>query len=68
MPVWISDERIQRVKDRQPELRTEKLIRYQKEFQIPQYDAEILTSSKHMADILRLPWNCAVSPKKYPTG
>ena len=39
------------MKDRQPELRTEKLIRYQKEFQIPQYDAEILTSSKHMADI-----------------
>ncbi len=51
VPVWISDEWIQRVKDRQPELRTEKLARYQSEFALPQYDAEILTGSKHLADI-----------------
>ncbi len=50
-PVVISDEWIQAVRDRQPELRTEKLARYQKEFSIPLYDAEILTGSKHMADV-----------------
>ena len=38
-------------KARQPELRTEKLERYNREFDIPQYDAEILTNSKNMADI-----------------
>ena len=63
MPVWISDEWIQRVKDRQPELRTEKLTRYQKEFQIPQYDAEILTSSKHMADIFEATVELCSKPK-----
>lgn len=51
VPVRISDEWIRAVKERQPELRTQKLNRYQKEFQIPRYDAEILTGSKRMADI-----------------
>ena len=64
MPVWISDEWIQRVKDRQPELRTEKLTRYQKEFQIPQYDAQILTSSKHMADIFEATVELCGKPKE----
>ncbi len=50
-PVVISDEWLQAVRDRQPELRTEKLARYQAEFQLPRYDAEILTGSKHLADI-----------------
>ncbi len=50
-PVVISDEWLQAVRDRQPELRTEKLARYQTEFQLPRYDAEILTGSKHLADI-----------------
>ncbi len=50
-PVVISDEWLQAVRDRQPELRTEKLARYQQEYQLPLYDAEILTGSKHLADI-----------------
>lgn len=50
-PVVISDEWIQAVRHRQPELRTEKLVRYQSEFQIPLYDAEILTNDKRMADL-----------------
>ena len=51
VPVYISDEWIERVKSRQPELRTEKIARYMSEFELPQYDAELLTGSKHMADI-----------------
>lgn len=51
VPIRISDEWIARIKDQQPELRTEKLARYENEFQIPRYDAEILTGTKHMADI-----------------
>ena len=51
VPVVISDEWIAQVKARQPELRTEKIIRYMAEYGLPEYDAKLLTSSKHMADI-----------------
>ena len=51
VPVIISDEWLQEVRDRQPELRTEKLERYKKEFDIPAYDADILTGSKRLADL-----------------
>ena len=50
-PIVIDDEWIEKIKEKQPEFRDEKLERYKKEFDIPQYDAEILTESKHMADI-----------------
>ncbi|MCI8836822.1 MAG: Asp-tRNA(Asn)/Glu-tRNA(Gln) amidotransferase subunit GatB [Hungatella sp.] len=50
-PVVISDQWIKEIKDRQPEMQPEKIIRYQKEFGLPEYDARILTGSKHMADI-----------------
>ncbi len=63
-PVWISDEWIQRVKDRQPELRTEKLERYKKEFDIPDYDAQIITNSKHMADLFEAATAICKKPKK----
>ena len=50
-PVVISDEWISSIKARQPELRTEKMVRYQEEFKLSPYDADIITGSKHMADI-----------------
>ena len=49
VPIVISDEWIENVKARQPELRTEKLERYKREYDIPQYDAEIITGSKTTA-------------------
>ena len=64
VPIIISDEWIQKVKDRQPELRSEKLERYKKEYNIPQYDAEILTNSKHMADIFEEAAAICGKPKK----
>jgi aspartyl-tRNA(Asn)/glutamyl-tRNA(Gln) amidotransferase subunit B len=51
VPVWIADEWIDRVKANQPEMRTEKMARYQEEYALPEYDADILTGSKHLADI-----------------
>ena len=51
VPVVIGDEWIERVKARQPEMRDEKLIRYQDEFGLPKYDAEILTGDKSFADL-----------------
>ena len=64
VPVLISDEWIDDIKSRQPELRTEKLERYKKEFDIPQYDAEILTSSKKLADIFEASAAICKKPKK----
>ena len=64
VPIIISDEWIQKVKDRQPELRSEKLERYKKEYDIPQYDAEILTNFKHMADIFEEAATICGKPKK----
>lgn len=64
VPVVISDEWLQAVKDRQPELRTEKLERYRKEFDIPQYDAEILTGAKKMADLFEETTALCGKPKK----
>ncbi len=63
-PVAISDEWLQAVRDRQPELRTEKLARYQTEFQLPRYDAEILTGSKHLADIFEATVAICGKPKE----
>ncbi|WP_349671220.1 Asp-tRNA(Asn)/Glu-tRNA(Gln) amidotransferase subunit GatB [Lacrimispora sp.] len=50
-PISISDEWIQSIKEKQPELRTEKMARYQEEYSLSEYDADIITGSKHMADI-----------------
>ncbi len=50
-PLVISDAWINEVKARQPELRTEKMARYRKEYGLPDYDTEIITGSKHLADL-----------------
>ena len=63
-PVVISDEWIAEVKARQPELRSEKLERYKKEFDIPNYDAQIITNSKHMADLFEAATAICKKPKK----
>ena len=63
-PVVISDEWIAEVKARQPELRSEKLERYKKEFDIPDNDAQIITNSKHMADLFEAATAICKKPKK----
>ncbi len=63
-PVYISDAWIEEVKGRQPELRTEKMKRYKEEFDIPDYDIEIITGSKHMADIFEACVAICNQPKK----
>ena len=67
VPIVISDEWIEKIRSQQPEFRTEKLERYKKEFDIPQYDAEIITGSKHMADIFEATTAICKKPKKVST-
>ena len=64
VPIVISDEWIAEIRARQPELRTEKLERYKKEFDIPQYDAEIITGTKKLADIFEATTAICKKPKK----
>ena len=52
----------------QPELRTEKMVRYISEFDLPQYDAQILTNSKHVADVFEETVSFVESQKRHPTG
>ncbi len=63
-PVVIDDAWIARVRERQPELQTEKLARYQKEYGLPRYDAHILTSSKHLADLFEETVKLCGQPKE----
>ncbi len=64
VPIVISSEWIDEIKAKQPEFRDEKLERYKKEFDIPQYDAEILTGSKYMADLFETTTAICKKPKK----
>ena len=51
VPIIISDEWLEDIKSRQPEFREEKKARYQEEYGLPEYDADILTGTKKLADI-----------------
>ena len=63
-PVSISDEFLEEIRAKQPEFRTEKMKRYKEEFDIPDYDIEIITGSKHMADIFEATVSLGGQPKK----
>lgn len=51
VPVIISEEWLQEVKSREPEFRDEKMARYVEEFELPEYDADIITLYKPLADL-----------------
>lgn len=63
-PVVISDQWIEKVRAAQPELRDEKMERYQKEYGLPAYDASILTESKAMADLFEETVKLCQKPKE----
>ena len=64
VPIVISDEWLDEIRSRQPEFRTEKLARYKEEYEIPEYDAQIITSYKKMADIFEATTAICNKPKK----
>lgn len=64
VPVVISEEWIAGIRARQPELRTEKMIRYQSEFGLPEYDALIITGHKKLADLFEAVTEICKKPKK----
>ena len=63
-PVRISDEWLEGRRAALPEFRTEKMKRYREEYEIPDYDIEIITGSKHLADIFEETVAICKEPKK----
>ena len=63
-PIHISDQWIQDTKSQLPEFREEKQQRYQKEYGLPAYDAEILTESRHLSDLFEETATLSGNPKK----
>ena len=64
VPLVISDAWLQEIRDREPELRDEKIKRYMEEFELPEYDAKILTSVKKLADLFEETTALCNKPKK----
>ncbi len=50
LPLNVSDEWIERVRSELPELASAKQQRFVEEFDLPEYDAEVLTASKHLSN------------------
>lgn len=64
VPLNISDEWLDEIRSRQPEFKTEKMERYAREFGIPEYDINIITDSKRLADLFEATTALCNQPKK----
>ena len=51
VPIHISEEWLDTIREAQPEFKDEKMLRYKEEFGIPDYDINMITDSKKLADI-----------------
>ena len=63
-PVEISDAWMEEIRSSLPELQPAKKARYMEEFQLPAYDASILTESKKLADLFEETVALGARPKK----
>ncbi|MGN0328886.1 MAG: Asp-tRNA(Asn)/Glu-tRNA(Gln) amidotransferase subunit GatB [Lachnospira sp.] len=64
VPVHISDEWLEELKSKQPEFKDEKMKRYKEEFDLPDYDINMITDSKKLADIFEETTSICNKPKK----
>ena len=63
-PIVVSDEWLAEIKAKEPEFRTAKMERYKEEYGIPEYDIEIITNSKRLADLFEETTAICNQPKK----
>ncbi len=63
VPVEINDEWIKKTLNELPELPEQKRERFIKDYQIPEYDAEVLTSSRELADYFEKSVSLCPEPK-----
>ena len=64
VPIIISDAWLDEIRSKQPEFREEKKVRYMEEYGLPEYDADILTGTKKLADIFEETIAMDANPKK----
>ena len=64
VPIIISDEWMAEVKSKEPEFRDEKMARYISEFSLPEYDADIITLYKPLADLFEAAVQKGSAPKE----
>ncbi|MCI1960223.1 MAG: Asp-tRNA(Asn)/Glu-tRNA(Gln) amidotransferase subunit GatB [Clostridia bacterium] len=64
VPIEISDEWIEKVRKSLPELPTEKKERYIREYGLPEYDVDIITSSKYLVKIFEEALEVCNEPKE----
>lgn len=64
VPIIISDEWLEKIRAEQPEFREEKMLRYKKEYDLPDYDIDQITQTKKMADIFEAAVAICNNPKK----
>lgn len=64
VPIIISDEWMAEVKSKEPEFRDEKMARYISEFNLPEYDADIITLYKPLADLFEAAVQKGSAPKE----
>ena len=64
VPIEVDEAFLDRIRERQPEFREEKMARYKEEFDIPGYDIDIITGSKRMADLFEATVALGAQPKK----
>lgn len=64
LPVFISEEWVEEIKARQPELRSDKILRYKNEYELPDYDAQIITGHKKLTDFFEETTAICKKPKK----
>lgn len=63
-PIVISERWLEKIKSSQPELRDEKRARYKIEYDIPEYDINIITESRDMAELFEDTTAICNNPKK----
>ena len=64
VPIVVSDEWLQQIRDNQPELHDENWPVILQSFGLPEYDAQILTSEKKLADLFEATSAICNKPKK----
>ncbi len=64
VPVVLDQAFLDEVRAKQPEFREDKMARYRREFDLPDYDIDIITASKRMADLFEATVALGAQPKK----
>ena len=64
LPVVFSDERLDEIASKIPELKSARISRYMNDYSLPEYDARVLTADKEVSDLFDETVSLGIDPKK----